>query len=839
MIQENSRLLGLLSEEQKADLISLEKQFAHHLEYTIGKNKYTVKNEDIYKALGHTVRDFLIDRLNLTDERYRKTNPKKVYYFSLEFLMGKTLSNALINLGLYDIVSEMIKGFGLELAEVLEFEMDAGLGNGGLGRLAACFLDSMATLNVPGFGYGIRYDYGIFNQIIANGQQVEMPDHWDADGVPYEVIRADITYSIGFYGYTETKISGRGRTEHDWIPAETVLAAAHDCPIPGFNTSTVNYLRLWTAKSSEEFNLDYFNHGDYMRAVQDKSISENISKVLYPNDTTEQGKELRLKQQYFMVAASLQDILLRHKQAEGTYKNLAEKVAIQLNDTHPSIGIAELMRVLVDQENWSWEDAWDLTTKIFAYTNHTVLPEALETWKVSLFERLLPRHLEIIYEINFRFLEWAKAKNVLSPDEISEVSVIQEGAEKRIRMANLAVIGSHQVNGVAALHSELITTTIFKSFYKLFPEKFNNKTNGITPRRWLIQSNPSLSYLIQKKLGPKFATNLSELKNLEAFVKDKEFKADWIKVKKTNKDRLAKLIKSETGISIDPNSLIDTQIKRFHEYKRQLLNVLRVIAVYRRIKENPNITVTPRTVIFGGKAAPGYYMAKLIIKLINNVAQVVNHDPDVADRLKLVFLPNYRVSLAESIIPGSNLSEQISTAGTEASGTSNMKFMLNGALTVGTLDGANVEMLEEVGEENIYIFGLKTPEVFALKEKGYRPQDYLEANSELKRVLLMIRENFFSPSEHGIFNPIYDSLVYQDSYLLLADFAAYDSIQDRIASDFLNEDSWTEKSILNVARVGKFSSDRTIREYAEQIWKVPLLEAPSPKTKYGFPLVQS
>jgi len=834
MIVENSRLITLLSEEQKADINSLEKQFAHHLEYTIGKSKYTIKNEDIYKALGHTIRDFLIDRLNVTNERYRAEDPKQIYYFSLEFLMGRTLLNALINLGLYDVIKQMVDGFGFQLEEVLEFEMDAGLGNGGLGRLAACFLDSMATLNIPGFGYGIRYDYGIFNQLIANGSQVEMPDHWDADGVPYEVIRGDITHSVGFYGYTETKISGKGKLEHYWIPGETVLASAHDCPIPGFNTSTVNYLRLWTAKSSEEFNLDYFNHGDYMKAVQDKSISENISKVLYPNDTTEQGKILRLKQQYFMVCASIQDIIIHHRQTHASLDYLGEKVAIQLNDTHPSIGIAELMRILLDQEDWEWEKAWALTTKIFAYTNHTVLPEALETWKVSLFEKLLPRHLEIIYEINHRFLVFARGTGKLSDFEISEVSIIHEGDEKRIRMANLAVIGSHKVNGVAALHSELIIQTIFKSFHKIYPEKFTNKTNGITPRRWLIQSNPGLTALIAKRIGNGFATDLYKLRDLEKFIDDADFRYDWARVKQHNKENLARLIKSETGISIDPHSMIDVQIKRFHEYKRQLLNVIRVMALYRRIKENPDRKITPRTVIFGGKAAPGYYMAKLIIKLISNVSNIVNRDPDMRDRLKVVFLPNYRVSLAERIIPGTNLSEQISTAGTEASGTSNMKFMLNGALTIGTLDGANVEMLEEVGEENIYIFGLKTPEVFDLKRRGYNPHEYLDKNEDLRRVLTMIRENYFSPHEHGIFTPIHDSLVYNDNYLLLADFDAYDQMQNKVAEDYLNQDLWNRKAIFNVARSGKFSTDRTIREYAEDIWKVPILPTIPPKTQYSF-----
>ncbi|MCZ8344379.1 MAG: glycogen/starch/alpha-glucan phosphorylase [Leptospira sp.] len=835
MVVTNPRLIALLAEEQKADLESLEKQFAHHLEYTIGKNRYNLKNEDIYKAIGHTLRDFLVDRLNSTHARYRDAKPKKVYYFSLEFLMGRTLMNALICLGLYDKIKQMLSGFGFELADVLEFETDAGLGNGGLGRLAACFLDSMATLNIPGFGYGIRYDYGIFNQLIANGGQLEMPDHWDADGVPYEILRSDISYSVGFFGHTETRVSGKGKVQHDWVPGETVLAAAHDYPIPGFNTNTVNHLRLWAARSSEEFNLDYFNHGDYMKAVQDKSISENISKVLYPNDTTEQGKVLRLKQQYFMVCASLQDIITEFKDQNTDLKELPNYIAIQLNDTHPSIGIAELMRVLMDNEDWDWDEAWAVTTKVFSYTNHTVLPEALESWRVELFEKLLPRHLEIIYEINHRFLEEARKSGKLEDWEIMAVSIIEEGKEKRVRMANLAVIGSYKVNGVAALHSELIKQTIFKPFTKIFPEKFNNKTNGITPRRWLLQSNPDLSNLISKKIGNQFVTNLYQLKDLEAFASDTEFQSDWRKVKQTAKDNLIKLIRSETGIIADPNSMIDVQVKRFHEYKRQLLNVLRVIALYRRIKENPSKEVTSRTVIFGGKAAPGYYMAKLIIKLINHVAWVVNRDKDVADRLKVVFLPNYRVSLAERIIPGTNLSEQISTAGTEASGTSNMKFMLNGALTIGTLDGANVEMLEEVGEENIFIFGLKTQEVFQIKERGYNPQEFIYQNEELHRVLLMIRENYFSLGEPGIFLPIYDSLFYSDNYLLMADFDSYDKMQDLVAKEYLDEATWTKKSILNVARSGKFSTDRTIREYAKEIWNVPTLDTILPKTLYNLP----
>jgi len=834
MTLQSERLSRLLSEEQKLDSQSLEKQFAHHLEYTVGKNRFNIKNEDIYKALGFTVRDFLIDRLNQTNERYKSENPKMIFYFSLEFLMGRTLSNALINMGLLEPMSKMLQTFGFDLKDILEFEMDAGLGNGGLGRLAACFLDSMATLNIPGFGYGIRYDYGIFNQLIANGAQLEMPDHWDANGIPYEVVRPEIAYSVGFYGYTESRITGSGKIQHDWVPQETVLAAAHDYPVPGFNTSTVNYLRLWTARSSEEFNLDYFNHGDYMKAVQDKSISENISKVLYPNDTTEQGKALRLKQQYFMVCASLQDILQNHRESGQKWDSLSDKVAIQLNDTHPSIAIAELMRVLMDMEEMNWDEAWKITTKIFAYTNHTVLPEALETWKVSLLEQLLPRHMEIIYEINRRFLEEVRAQGKLSDHEISEVSIIQEGNEKRVRMANLAVIGSHKINGVAELHSELITKTIFKAFFKIFPEKFTNKTNGITPRRWFVQSNPNLSTLIAKKIGMGFVDQLEKLKELEPFCDEPGFRKDFQDVKTQNKVQLSKIIKGETGITVDPHSLFDVQVKRFHEYKRQLLNILRVISLYRRIKENPSIQVTPRTVIFGGKAAPGYYMAKLIIRLINHVAQTVNRDKDVADRLKVIFLPNYRVSLAEKIIPGTNLSEQISTAGTEASGTSNMKFMLNGALTIGTLDGANVEMLEEAGDENFYLFGLKTEEVFETKHRGYNPQDYIYKNEDLAKVLIMIRENYFSPHDPGLFLPIHDSLLYTDTYLLMADFVSYDQAQEKISRDFLDQDSWAKKAILNVARSGKFSSDRTIKQYAEEIWKVPLLNKVPPKSQFSL-----
>ncbi|WCL50269.1 glycogen/starch/alpha-glucan phosphorylase [Leptospira sp. GIMC2001] len=830
MTEKNSRLIQLLEREQSIDPASIESQFCHHLEYTIGKTKYDIKNEDIYKALGYTIRDFLIDRLNETHEVYENEKPKKIYYFSLEFLIGRTLHNALLNLGLYDTINKVISGFGFNLADILEYETDAGLGNGGLGRLAACFLDSLATLDIPGFGYGIRYDYGIFNQIVANGYQVEMPDHWDADGIPYEIVRPDRVYNVNFYGHVEQHVNAKGNLTHNWIPTENVMAAAHDYPIPGYNTSTVNYLRLWTARSSEEFNFDYFNHGDYMKAVEDKQISENISKVLYPNDTTEQGKLLRLKQQYFMVTASLQDILTRHKRTYGNYDNLNEKVAIQLNDTHPSIAIAELMRILVDSEEWEWDRAWKMTTSIFAYTNHTVLPEALETWSVGLIEFLLPRHMQIINEINFRFLNELRSSGKMSEQEISDVSIFEEHPNKRIRMANLAIVGSNKVNGVAALHSELIKTTIFKAFYKYWPEKFTNKTNGITPRRWLVQCNPNLAKSIASKIGEKFPSHLDELRNLEKFADDSAYQDDWRKIKLANKEVLAKIIKAETGVLVDPHSLFDVQIKRFHEYKRQLLNVLNVVGQYRRIKENPHLDYTPRTVIFGGKAAPGYYMAKLIIKLINSIADVVNKDPDVRDRLKLIFLPNYRVSLAEKIIPATELSEQISTAGMEASGTGNMKFALNGALTVGTLDGANVEIREEVGEDNIYIFGLEAHEVMQIKSQGYNPGDYIQSNPELTRILRMIGDGFFANNDHSLFAPIHDTLAYSDTYLLMADYDSYDKIQMKISKDYLDQKVWTRKSILNTARMGKFSSDRTIQEYCDEIWKVKAMKRTKPRS---------
>ena len=674
MVRDNShdKLWALLAADRQISQDIMQNKIAHHLEYTLGKHKNNTTEEDIYKAVSYAVRDLIIDRFNDTQETYRNNNPKRVYYLSLEFLLGRTLTNSILNLGIFDIMKDAVQTFGYDISKIEEHEHDAGLGNGGLGRLAACFMDSLSTLEIPGFGYGLRYEYGIFNQMIEGGYQVEKPDHWLSEGNPWELHRVEVIYPIYFYGRVENRVSPTGRINAVWIPNESVLAVAYDYPVPGYNTTTTNNLRLWSARSSEEFNFDYFNHGDYLKAVEDKQKSENISKVLYPNDKTEQGKILRLKQQYLMASAALQDIIHRFKRDQKTFTELPNKVAIQLNDTHPSISIPELMHILVDLEHLEWDEAWALCKGVFAYTNHTVLPEALETWNVSLIEHLLPRHMQIIYEINRRFIEEIRNVPGITEHDISQMSIILEGDDKKVRMANLSIIGSHSINGVAALHTELLKSLVFPSFYKLFPEKFNNKTNGITHRRFLIKANPKLTSLINSKIGAGFVEDLNQLKNLEKFTEDSSFREDWHRIKKENKIYLADIIKSTSGVIVDPNSLFDVQIKRFHEYKRQLLNILHVVGIYTRIQQNPALDVVPRTFIFGGKAAPGYYMAKIIIKFITAVGDVINNDKNVNDRIKVVFLPNYRVSLAEKIFPASDLSEQISTAGTEASGPGNM-----------------------------------------------------------------------------------------------------------------------------------------------------------------------
>jgi starch phosphorylase len=815
--QENSTYKPAL----RLDQLSIEHSLANHLMYTEGKSAKAATGRDWYDAAAHTVRDHLIERWTQTVDSHYGQDPKRIYYLSLEFLIGRTLSNAAINLGIGSSLREGLQTLGQELEQVEEMETDAALGNGGLGRLAACFLDSMATLDLPGQGYGIRYEYGMFNQRIENGQQVEHPDNWLRYGNPWEFQRPERLYPVKFFGRVVAFPDNAGNIEHHWLDGETVMAMAYDVPIPGYNTETVNNLRLWAAKATREFNLDSFNAGDYIGAVQEKDITESLSKVLYPNDSSTMGRELRLKQEYFFVSASIQDILHRFLSGHNDWDMLPEKVAIQLNDTHPAIAVAELMYQLLDTHHLKWDKAWGLVTRVFAYTNHTLMPEALETWPVEKFERVLPRHLEIIYEINHRFLAQVNHAFPGDAELLRRVSIIDETNGRRVRMAYLAIIGSHTVNGVAAIHSELLRNTLFADFHRIFPGKFINVTNGITPRRWLNQANPRLSELIASRIGTGFVRDLAQLEKLVEHAGDAGFRKQFRDVKQANKLRLAEYIDKEMGIRVDPLSLFDVQVKRIHEYKRQLLNVLHVITLYNRIRAGRTEGVAPRTVIFGGKAAPGYKMAKLVIRLINDVAAIVNNDQAVHNLLKVVFLPNYNVSTAEKIFPASELSEQISTAGTEASGTGNMKMALNGALTIGTLDGANIEIHEEVGEDNIFIFGLTTQEVADLRKRGYNPLDYYNGNAELKQALDMIGSGFFSVEEPERYRAIHESLLrYGDNYLLLADYAGYIAAQDRVSVLYQDQEEWTRRAILNVAHMGKFSSDRTIQEYADKVWGV-------------------
>jgi starch phosphorylase len=799
----------------------LERSLTNHLIYTEGKSVKTATDRDWFEAASHAVRDQLIEKHLQTTEECVEQDPKRLYYLSLEFLIGRTLSNAALNLGIKSDLSASLKALGQNMEQVEETEIDAALGNGGLGRLAACFLDSMATLDLPGQGYGIRYEYGMFNQRIKDGEQVERPDNWLRFGNPWEFQRPERLYPVKFFGHVVQFNDGQGAAEHHWVDGETVMAMAYDVPIPGYNTETVNNLRLWAAKATREFNLESFNAGDYLSVVQDKNISESLSKVLYPNDSSAVGKELRLRQEYFFVSASIQDILHHFQQKHSNWDMLPKKVAIQLNDTHPAVAVAEMMYQLMDVHHLKWDHAWSLTTKIFAYTNHTLMPEALETWAAEKFARILPRHLEIIYEINHRFLAHV---NHLFPGDtglLGRVSIIDEKNGRRVRMAHLAVIGSHTVNGVAAIHSGLLQTTLFSDFNRIYPEKFINVTNGITPRRWLNQCNPGLTELIASRIGTGFVRELDQLKKLVEHAGDAEFRSQFRAVKQANKARLAAYIETKVGIKVDINSMFDVQIKRIHEYKRQLLNVLHVITLYNRIRSGNAHSVTPRTVIFAGKAAPGYKLAKQIIRLINDVASIVNEDPAVHGLLKVVFLPNYDVSSAEKLFPASDLSEQISTAGTEASGTGNMKMALNGALTIGTLDGANVEILEEVGDDNIFIFGLTTSQVAQLRVNGYSAWDHYNGNDELRQVLDMIGNGFFSVEEPARYRHIFDNLTqHNDHYLLLADYASYIATQDRVSQLYQDKEEWTRRAILNVANMGKFSSDRTIMEYAKKVWDV-------------------
>jgi starch phosphorylase len=708
----------------------------------------------------------------------------------------------------------------MDLNAILNDEVDAGLGNGGLGRLAACFLDSMATLSIPAQGYGIRYEYGLFHQRIVNGRQVEIADNWLARTCPWEIERPEYYFRVRFGGKVKLTKDAFGRKKTTWSGGEEVMAIAYDIPVPGYMTNNVNTLRLWSGKASEEFNFEYFNTGDYISACENKFLSENITKVLYPNDNFFEGKELRLKQEYLLISASIQDIIRRFKTDNRDIETLPAKAAIQLNDTHPALAIPELMRILQDEEGMDWDKAWKITTGTFAYTNHTVLPEALEEWPVSLIEQLLPRHLEIIYTINHNFLRDISMKYPGDTDRLSRMSIIAEDGQKRIRMAYLAIVGSHTVNGVAELHSRLLRQNLLKDFYEVWPEKFTNKTNGVTPRRWMKAANPLLSDLITESIGDGWLSDLDRLRELEKFVDDKEFQKRWREIKFSCKQRLAETVWNEEWIELHPGTMIDVQVKRMHEYKRQLLFALYIVAKYLELKENPSSAMVPRTCIIGGKAAPSYARAKLIIKLINNIANIVNNDPSVNAYLRAFFLPDYRVSLAERLIPAADISEQISTAGKEASGTGNMKFALNGAITIGTLDGANIEIFEEVGKENIFIFGLTEKEVTQLKNRGYNPSEYISKSPLLQKVLHLLETDFFSPSEPGLFRSLYEDLIHHDEYFLVADFDAYFKTQAALEKCYLDKRRWTRMSILNVARCGKFSSDRTIREYAKEIWHV-------------------
>lgn len=803
----------------------LKSLFLNHLEYSLIKDTTTVKPWDVYFALALTLRDRLIERWLRTQYEYRKQDVKKVYYLSMEFLIGRLLSNSLINLNVNDEVYDMLKEMGYALEDIVELEPDMGLGNGGLGRLAACFMDSLATQAYPAFGYGIRYDFGIFKQMIVQGYQVEEPDHWRSKGCPWEIKRPEISYRVRFKGKVIDDEQPDGRVLHRWVDTEDVMAVAWDVPVPGYKVDNVNNLRLWQAKATDEFDFDYFNNGDYVKAVEKKNISENISKVLYPNDNMHLGRILRLQQEYFFVSATLQDIFSAWKRDHDNFYELPDKIAIQLNDTHPAIAIPEMLRVLIDEERMSFEHAWEITRKCFSYTNHTILPEALEKWGVSLFAELLPRHLMLIYQINNTVLAEVTRLYPGNINKMRSMSIIEESRDKSLRMAQLAIHGSHKVNGVAALHTQIIRERIFPDLCELYPDKFINVTNGITPRLWLHTCNPLLASLISEHIGDAWVSDLKYIRGIEKYLDDPDFRASFDEIKLINKQKLSKYIYRETGIRVNAASMFDAQTKRMHEYKRQLLNVMGTIARYFRIKDDPHGEYVPRTVIFAGKAAPGYFQAKRLIKLINNLGEVVNADPDVKDRLKVVFLPNYTVSLAEKIIPATDLSLQISTAGYEASGTGNMKFALNGALTLGTLDGANVEMAEEIGRENMFIFGLDAAQVSELKQQGYNPWDYYNRDPELKRVIDSLVDGSFDMDEPGIFEPIRKSLLEDgDIYCLLADFRSFVEAAEAADQLYLQRDAWTKKVILNIARIGKFSSDRAIAEYAHNIWQIEPLK---------------
>ncbi len=823
-MKENNKSI-FFCDEAKVKPSTFVTQFAERLEFDLIKDRTTVTDHDILEAISLAVRDRLTRNWLKTQNEYNVNNGKKVHYLSLEFLMGSLLGNSLINLGIYDECRKLLENFGYNIDRIMREEPDMGLGNGGLGRLAACYMESLATLELPAYGYGILYEYGIFEQDIENGYQIEKPDHWLRYGNPWKVMRPEFTYTVKFNGQVSSYFDETGRTRYTWINTDDVLAIANDVPVPGYQNRTVNTLRLWQAKSTDEFNLNNFNQGNYLSAVENKNLSETISKVLYPNDSIPQGKILRLRQQYFFVSATLQDIIYNFKLHNTDFSLLPEKAAIQLNDTHPAIAIPDLMRILMDDEGLEWDEAWDITQKVFAYTNHTIVPEALEEWTESLLQALLPRHMQIISEINRRFLTGVKEKYSTDNSIQAKMAIIRDDTHgNSIKMANLAIAGSHSTNGVAELHSDILKKYIFPELNAYMPGKFNNKTNGISIRRFLLQANPELSELITSRIGNKWVTDLAELRKIEAFAEEDSFINKWRTIKHNNKLRLIDFISKNHDVKVNPDSIFDSQVKRFHEYKRQLLNILHVISMYNRIKNSPNDFLVPRTVIFGGKAAPSYFMAKTIIKLINSVAEHVNNDPIIGDKLKILFIKNYGVTLAERIIPASDLSEQISTAGFEASGTGNMKFALNGAVTIGTLDGANVEIKNEVGDDNIFIFGLTADEIMAARRNGYTPIKYYETNQELKLIIDMLKTNYFNKNEHGIFDPIVNELLYRDYYFVMEDFQAYSTAQKRAELAFMNTEMWTKMSIINSARMEKFSSDRAIKEYSDDIWHIGKLK---------------
>jgi starch phosphorylase len=802
---------------------SLRTLIHRHLVSTLARHEGSATPNDWWVATALAVRDTIHERMIATQAVHNAENVRRIYYFSLEYLMGRLFGNNLLATGLLESACEALGSLGQDFDKIRDAEVDMGLGNGGLGRLAACFLDSLATMDYPALGYGIYYEFGLFRQQFVNGHQVEHPDNWIIFGNPWEVIRPEYTQEVRFFGRVENVFDDRGNYRPRWVDTKTIIGVPHDIPTAGFGTKTVNLLRLWASKSSEDFDLAAFNRGGYVEAVREKAVGETVSKVLYPNDKTENGKELRLMQQYFFVACSLRDIIRRHfRNPENSWKNFSDKVAVQLNDTHPAIAIVELMRILVDEEGMTPDSAWVIVSKTFAYTNHTLMPEALEKWSVGLFEKVLPRHLQLIYDINTRLLQAVEAKWPGDNEKKRVCSLIEENGHKQVRMANLAVAGSHTVNGVAALHTTLLKQDLFPEFDALFPGKLQNKTNGITPRRWLLKSNPRLSALITKRLGSeKWVCNLDLLRGLEPAADENAFQQEFMAVKRANKVDLAAVINAECGIEVSPDALFDVQIKRLHEYKRQHLNLLHILALYRRLLQNPGYDMVPRVFVFGAKAAPGYDLAKNIIRAINVIGARINADPRIGGKLKVAFLPNYRVSLAEKIIPAADLSEQISTAGKEASGTGNMKLSLNGALTIGTLDGANVEIGEEVGSENIFIFGLTVEQVAALWTKGYHPWDYYNNDEELRAVIDWLGSEYFTPGEAGAFGALHHSLLHGgDPYLLLADFRSYCDAQARVDAAYRDPSKWARMAILNTARMGKFSSDRTIREYAEQIWRL-------------------